>query len=463
MHLFSANDDHLPLSKFESMLKTNSVYFFDSSEFEEIVLHYMNVGKMSLAKKALDLGLKQHPASVSLKLANIEVLLYEDKFDIAEKLLLELEKLEPLNEVVYLHKATLLSKKDLHKEAIEALNKALLYTEDEVDVRSLIGMEYLYLEQFDTARLNFAKCLEVEYDDYSSLYNVIYCFDMMEQNHEAIDYLLEYIEKDPYSEIAWHQLGRQYYIVENYVEALLAFDYSIIIDEYFIGAYLEKAKTLEKLNRFEEAIENYLITLDLDDGTSFSYLRIGKCYEQLGNIKEALKYFNQTVKEDPLLDKGWLALTDLYVKNKNYQKALFFINKAIHIDEKNHAYWIKYADINIKLNLFEEASRGFHKCLELEHYTLEVFVALTDVLHFLGDFEGAINILLRAKDFYEDFVEIEFRLAGIYILNQKESEGLLVLEHSLSIDYDQHIIIKELYPSVLEIDSVRNLLDRAKN
>ena len=93
--------------------------------------------------------------------------------------------------MVYLHKATLLSKKDLHKEAIEALNTALLYTEDEVDVRSLIGMEYLYLEEFDTARLNFAKCLEVEYDDYSSLYNVIYCFDMMEQNHEAIDYLLE--------------------------------------------------------------------------------------------------------------------------------------------------------------------------------------------------------------------------------------------------------------------------------
>jgi len=463
MHLFSADDDHLPLSKFESMLKTNSVYFFDSSEFEEIVLHYMNVGKMSLAKKALDLGLKQHPASVPLKLANIEVLLYEDKFDIAEKLLLELEKLEPLNEVVYLHKATLLSKKDLHKEAIEALNKALLYTEDEVDVRSLIGMEYLYLEQFDTARLNFAKCLEVEYDDYSSLYNVIYCFDMMEQNHEAIDYLLAYIEKDPYSEIAWHQLGRQYYTVENYVEALLSFDYSIIIDEYFIGAYLEKAKTLEELNRFEEAIENYLITLDLDDGTSFSYLRIGKCYQKLGNIKEALKYFNQTVKEDPLLDKGWLALTDLYIKNKNYQKALFFINKAIHIDEKNHAYWIKYADINLKLNLFEEASRGFYKCLELEYFTLEVFVALTDVLHFLGDFEDAINILLRAKDFYEDFVEIEFRLAGLYILNQQESEGLLILEHSLSIDYDQHIIIKELYPSVLEIDSVRNLLDRARN
>lgn len=463
MHLFSGNDDHLPLSKFESMLKTNSVYFFDSTEFEEIVLHYMNVGKMSLAKKALDLGLKQHPTSVSLKLANIEVLLYEDKLDIASKLLQELEKMEPLNDMVYLHKATLLSKQDLHKEAIEALNTALLYTEDEVDVRSLIGMEYLYLEEFDTARLNFAKCLEVEYDDYSSLYNVIYCFDMMEQHHEAKDYLLDYINKDPYSEIAWHQLGRQYYIIENYVEALNAFDYSILIDEYFIGAYLEKAKTLEKLKRFEEAIENYLITLDLDEGTSFSYLRIGKCYEKLGNKKEALKFFNQTVKEDPLLDKGWLALTDLYLKHDNPQKALYFINKAIHIDEKNMAYWVKYAKINLKLNLFEEASRGFQKCLDLENYTLEVFIALADVLHFLGDFNDAINILLRAKELYEDFVEIEYRLAGMYFLTQQEILGIPILEGALGIDHDHHIIIKELYPSVFDMDVVKDLIRRAEN
>ena len=30
----------MSLSKFESMLKTNSVYFFDSIEFEEIIQHY---------------------------------------------------------------------------------------------------------------------------------------------------------------------------------------------------------------------------------------------------------------------------------------------------------------------------------------------------------------------------------------------------------------------------------------
>lgn len=457
MDQFPSGDNDLPFSKFESMLKTNSIYFFDSVEFEEIILHYMNVGKMSLAKKALELGLKQHPTSVSLKLSCVELLLYEDKLDKAELLLKDLEKIEPLNDQVHLHKATLLSKKEMHKEAIEALNIALLYTDDEVDILSMIGMEYLYLEEFDTALLNFAKCLEVEFEDYSSLYNVIYCFDMLEKHHEAIDYLLDYINKDPYSEIAWHQLGRQYYIIENYEEALKAFDYSILIDEYFIGAYLEKAKTLEELGQYEQAIACYFITLDLDDGTAFSYLRIGKCYEKLGSKKEALKYFNQTVKEDPLLDKGWLALTDLYFKDKNYQKALYFINKAIHIDDKNSMYWIKYANINLKLSFFEEATKGFRKCLDLENYTLDVFIALTDVLHFLGDFDDAILVLLRAKELYEGFAEIEYRLGGMYFLTQQETMGFQLLENAITIDYDYHLVFKDLYPLVFEKENVKKL------
>ena len=54
MQISDEEDDHnLSLSKFESMLKTNKVLFFDSEEFEEIILHYLDMGKASLAKKAL--------------------------------------------------------------------------------------------------------------------------------------------------------------------------------------------------------------------------------------------------------------------------------------------------------------------------------------------------------------------------------------------------------------------------
>ena len=65
----SPNDENneLSLSKFESMLKTNNVLFFDSEEFETIIHHYLNLGKVALAKKAIKLGLDQHPTSVNLR------------------------------------------------------------------------------------------------------------------------------------------------------------------------------------------------------------------------------------------------------------------------------------------------------------------------------------------------------------------------------------------------------------
>ena len=44
---------NISLNKFESMLKTNNVLFFDSEEFENIIHHYLNQGKVALAKKAI--------------------------------------------------------------------------------------------------------------------------------------------------------------------------------------------------------------------------------------------------------------------------------------------------------------------------------------------------------------------------------------------------------------------------
>jgi len=463
MQHFSNNNDNQPLSKFELMLKTNSVYFFDSNEFEEIILFYVDSGKFSLAKKALHLGLSQHPSSVVLKLIHVELLILDEKLEKAEKILDQLKEIEPSNEDVYIQKATIYSKKGKHQEAVDNLKTALLYADEDAEILSMIGMEYLFLEDFDTARFNFAKSLDVEYENYSSLYNVIYCFDMMKKHTEAITYLQDYIEKDPYSEIAWHQLGRQYYIVYDYQKALQAFEYSILIDEEFIGAHLEKAKTLEELGHYEEAIIFYHKTMELDTPTSFAYLRIGKCYEKLDSIRDAIDFYNKTVNEDPLLDKGWLALADIYISSKNYHKALYFINKAIGIDEENNLYWHKFAEINLKLNLFEEAARAYYKCIGLEDDRLEVYLALADVLHFLGEFHEAIRVLLDARETYKETAEITYRLGGLHFLIQKEKEGLFFFETALKSDYDYLSVAKELYPTVIDLTDVQTLIARFKD
>ncbi len=448
----------MSLSKFESMLKTNDVYFFDATEFETIVEHYLNIGKHSLAKKAVQLGLEQHPSSIQLKLMRVELLIFDNELQEAIKMLSIIEEIEPHNDEVVIQKAVILSKRNKHVEALSILKQSLDYIEDPADIWSMMGMEYLYLDDFENARLNFAKCIEVDYEDYSSLYNIIYCFDMEGSHEDAISYLNAYVNINPYCEVAWHQLGKQYFELGKFKDALKSFDYSVLIDESFIGGYIEKAKTLEKLKNYEEAIKNYLITLELDDPTAFAYLRIGNCYEKLNNTHTAIHFYKKAVHEDPLLDRGWILLTNACYKENDFQKALHYLNKAIQIDENNTLYWRKYGDINLKLNFYEEAVKAFYTCLELEDKEIEIFIALADLLLFLGDFNEALRILIQAKKIYKEFAEIEYRLCGLFMILEKEDYSLTHLKNALAIDHEYHSIIKELYPTVFENKKVQKII-----
>jgi len=464
---FSQRDENsdYSLTKFESMLKTNNVLFFDSEEFEKIIYHYLEIGKIALAKKAIKMGLGQHPSSVNLKLFQVEIYVLEDKLHLADKLLDSLYVLEPTNEEIYIQKASILSKRDEHQKAIDTLKIALkLITEeeDEADVYALIGMEYLFMDEFENAKNYFIKCLELDNQDYSALYNIVYCFDFLNLNVEAIDFLNQYLDNNPYSEVAWLQLGKQYGTLKEHNKALAAFDFAIISDDRFVGAYLEKGKVLEKMRKPLEAIENYEITLALDEPTSFALLRIGSCYEKLKQFDLAIQYYSKTVHEDPLLDKGWIAITKFYNGQRDFQKALYYINKAINIDCENVRYWKLYAQINHRLNFLEEAERGYKKTLDLGNYELDTWLSRTDILIQLGEHEAAALNLIQASEFHPETAEIEYRLAGIYYTLSETEKGYYHLKNGLLLNPESDFIIEELFPLVVHQKSVRDIISNSK-
>ncbi|WP_025124779.1 tetratricopeptide repeat protein [Myroides odoratimimus] len=459
MHLDNEEEEYkLSLSRFESMLKTNKVLFFDSEEFENIILHYLDSGKLNLAKKALKLGLEQHPNSIGLKLVEVELLVFQNKLEAADRLLNEIESIDPENEEVFIQRATVYSKKGRHEEAIVSLQKALTLTEDLADVYSLLGMEYLLLDKIDQAKDNFILCLEHDEEDQSALYNVIYCFDFLSENEEAISYLTKFIDKNPYSEIAWHQLGRQYFTVKNYEKAEWAFDYATLIDEEFIGAYIEKGKTQEKLNKYKEAIENYMTTLELDDPNSYVLMRIGSCHESLNNFPQAYQYYKRAVHEDPMLDKGWIALTDLCIIETNYEKALFYLQKALQIDEFNEKYWIRHAILNKTLFNFEEAERGYKVAAELGTDIVEHWTGWADVLYLLGDFDTAIQKLLQIANFHPNDAEIDYRLAVIHFTLHNIDKGTECLTNGLNKNFEKRTIIETYFPNQWENPIVQSII-----
>lgn len=451
----------MSLAKFEKMLKTNDVYFFDTAEFEEIIHYYLDDGNNSMAKKAIYLALEQHPDSVDIKLIQAEVLIFEEEFDKAFQLLENLKAIYPSNDEVYIQIANLLSKKDRHQEAIENLKIAEQYTDDIADVASLLGMEYLYLDDYKMSRDYFSKCLDQDLEDYQALYNIIYCFEMESAHKEAISFLNNYINLNPYCEVAWHQIGRQHYVLKDYKKALKAFDYAVVIDEEFIGGYVEKAKTLEKLEEYDEAIKNYMITLELDDPTAYVYLRIGECYKKKGETTRAIQYYKKAVHEDPLLDKGWMVLAVIHNEQKEFDKALHYVNKALALDERDVTYLRYHAEINLRLKFYEEAAMSYQKCIELDDSGVEVWITLADIWMYIGEENTALNILINAKKQHQNFAEIEYRIGCLFYLQEKKKEALLHLKTALSLDLDYYLVMEELYPVIFNDPVVKRMISNA--
>lgn len=446
-----SQDSDAPVTRFEQMLKTNQVYFFDAAEFECIIQFYIDTGEINLAKKALHLGINQHPFHTDLLLLKSEILIFDGDHDDAAHLLNIVEEMDPNNQEVYIQKATIFSKKKLHNEAIELLFKALEFSDDPQEIWCLLAMEYMVLENYMDAKKYFKLSIDEDPDDFQVLYNLLFCLEFLNLNEEAIEILNNILENNPYNEIAWLESGKQYVQMDKNEEALNAFDFAIISEDRFSGAYVEKAKLLEKIGRINEAIEHYQIALQLDDPTAYLLIRIAKCHQVLGNDQLAVQFYHKAIKEDPSSEKGWVAIIDFYTRNKNFKKALYYSEKSLDINEHSVSFWKHNAILNTKLQQFSEAEIAYQNTIELGNYELEIWLGWMDTLVFLNEWEKGYQIGQQAKEFYPNNANIDFRIAGFSMKLSKSIEMEYFLQNVRLENKDIDPKLAELFPSLTQL------------
>ena len=448
------------ISKFESMLKTNSFLFFDSNEYEEIIVYYIEIGNIFLAKKAISLASKQYPDSTILSLLHIEVLLLNNEVVKAEQIALKIYEIDPLNPEILIQKAKIYSKKKNHIKAIELLEEIKENSDLYYDALSLIGKEYLFIDDFENAKNIFIKCLKQDDFDYSVLNNILYCFDSIGDSKSTIKYLNSFLETNPYSEIAWHQLGKQYVKDDMYEEALSAFDFAIISDDSFVGAYIEMAKILEKLNRINEAIEKYEISIGINQPTTFALYRIGRCHYKLGNNDLALSYFIQTIEEDPIHDKAWMSIAVIYYNKNDFNESKNNLLKALEIDSDKIKYWELYAKINVKIDNFEEVELAIKEILSLGKLDVNTLTFLTQTLIKIPENESLIKGLLKSINLFPKSAEneINYLLSAIYFKILDNENAISHLKKAYFYNPDKYNYFKKLFPVIPKLHVFKNML-----
>ena len=451
---YNSEETQSSVLKFEQMLKTNLIYFFDAQEFEDIVVHYLGFGENQLAKKALKMSLEQHPGSYELMLLQSEIFILEEKYESALEVLEYIEKINPFDEEIALQKASISSKKGDHKASINQLHQALSFSEDPLEIWNLLGMEHLLAEEFKEASFYFKNCLDENPEDYPSLHNLLHCHEQLGQVEPAISCLNKVLEYDPFSEIAWLQLGKIFVKSGKIKEALSAFDFAIISDDSFSGAYIEKGVLLESIGRINEAIENYELAMSTTDPTSFIHKCLGRCHENLGNFDLAQKFYVKSIQLEPTNENSWESLILFYFNQKKFEKVKFYLDRALKNNSDSISLWKKSLELNTLTGRKEKAIESCKKLIELGIYESEILIQLIDLLIDKKEWVEAYKI---GKEAYVSFPEnrkIAVRIAGCCFYLSKAEEGFYILNSSTINNSDQ-ALFRSLFPNFkkLLIDS----------
>lgn len=445
--------------KFESMINSSKFLFFDSEEFESIIIYYLESGNSSMANKAIKMAIEQYPKNTSILLLKVEALIFENNIEEAEKIIDSLYEIDRNNSEIIIQKSRILSKRKKHSKSINLLKKISKDCEFYSDALVMIGKEYLFIDNFENAKEKFKEYIKNHQLDYAVLNNLLYCFDALGNTDNTINYLNDFLEENPYCEVAWHQLGKQYLKKELFKEALTAFDFAIISDDSFVGAYLEMGKVLEKLNKINQAIEQYEIVTKIDEPNPFALYRIACCHNKLGNIELAISYYNKTVEEDPIHDSAWMSLATSYYKQKDYLEAKNHLIKAIEIDSENIKYWELYCKINLDLNNNEEVEISFKEILSLGNLSLSTLIFLTKTLIQIPLNESLSNQFLIKIDALPNSLLSEKKYISYVILNN--SNQIIKANFNLKEAYFHNPAIydyfKDIFPTIPQLNVFKNM------
>jgi len=436
--------------KFEEMIENNEEFYFDTEEYVEIIIYYLELGDFSYAEMAVNHALKIHPNSLEVKTKQLEVFLELERYTKAKELIDELHQ-SSLEETDFLVCcAKYYSNLGNPKKSIEYCQKALELEEEENFLHNFIADEYVNLDDPFNALKHYSSALEHDpYDDYS-LENVMLCYNLLNRPQEALDFLNQYLDKFPFSETAWYEYGQFFFNKKNYDEAIRGFDYILAINSTAVGVYANKASCYEAIGEWDKAIAVYEEMLELEYTKAFTFYKIGLCYKEAKKLVPALTSFQKSLREDPQFYLAMMEQSNIYEEMGNTKEALYFAQEAVALNVGNLEYQKRLAFLYITCGEYEESLACLKKLTESEPTRFYNWYAYSEVLMLIGEYEEAVAILEKALLTHQR-AELYYQLSNCYFnLKNNDGEGVLALEKALQLDPSLSKDMQQKYPFIKE-------------
>ena len=337
---FSQTDIEETLKKF-NLLNSDQSIFFSEEEIEALSYHFFLNNQHKDQMTIINHGLYLYPNKVDFLIEKASILCMSSIYDEALKLILVAKSLEPYNAVIHKMEGEIMCDLDRPIEAEESFILALEFAEFEddefvIDVYNSYGQLLSQNEEVSKANKIIEKGLK-HFPENEILFNQLALnFISNSLFDQATLYFKKIIDTNPYSHLAWYQLGRIYEMTDLKDLALEAYEYSSLANKDSKNAFFNLAGLYENKSEYNKAIENYQQCIK-NNGDVYPFICVARCYLGIDEPILARNYLKKAQGLEDILPEYNYLLGYSYLTEKQARKALPYFEKVYKEDKSDFA------------------------------------------------------------------------------------------------------------------------------
>lgn len=341
------------LQKFEEMIDNGSTLYLDASDIADIVDYYVLSSEQEKVETALEYGMRLHPNDDDIIIANINNLLAQGNTKMARQFAEMLE--DPTNQEILYIKGLVELADDNTQESRAYFDQSFNNSNNDLGLIDDIILELTNKNYDDEVQywLNIAfekmtKPIPIFYEYQADLYYRTNQYD------KAIEWYNKQLDIFPFDSYPWEQIGKIYFLREDYTKARECYEYALAINDDNHEAMLMKADCYINIHDYKTALELYKELLEkAKEYENILTYCCGKCHFHLHNYDLAMEYLTRTEENldendsEKLYIEVYNLMARIHIVKHNEDEALKYIYKGLAIDPDD-------IELNLLINMTKQ-------------------------------------------------------------------------------------------------------------
>ena len=271
---------------------------FSEEEYESLLDRLVEEGKEDDVLELSQLAFERYPYSSALLTRLCDTLILMGNPDKALDILSAYKDSFSAESAMYIlfSRANIMKKKFAHArdyfyKAMELGNDSLNDIDSAEQVCTL-AQDCIEVGNYEEALYYLERAQRIAPLPYEYSNDFAFCYDRLDEPQKAIEHYNNYLDKDPFNDTVWFNLGTVQARIREFDKAIEAFDYSIALNPGNSSSMYNLAVVYMNLQRYQEAAQVFEQFVEIDADV-LGRLGLGEAYIRIERFQDAITQFEK--------------------------------------------------------------------------------------------------------------------------------------------------------------------------